>query len=99
MLNHEEAMIIEPAKELPVAPESITPRRCSNRVGYDGEKRTCGWNLFDQVVVLGDISSDAPTNSGETVILYGFACRSCGALLPDGLPPELYVKFNPDSDD
>ena len=79
--------------ELPVGEEFVSLRRCSNVVGEDDQSRVCGWHVFDPVVLLADVSAEAPSHQSGTLSFDALACRSCGAVQPDGLPVGLLGKL------
>jgi hypothetical protein len=91
--NLEENRMNADEKVLPVSAEFVSPRRCRNQVGCDNERRDCGWYVFDEVVILAEVSTEAPTQANEVLRYNGFACRSCGSLQPDGIPAEVIAKL------
>ena len=65
---------------------------CVNEHG-DPTPTRCGWSLFDEVILLVDLESKSIDGSNEVLRISGLACRSCGALQPDGIPSELIEKL------
>lgn len=88
-----------PSEAIGVDPEFFDLRKCSNaraclETTTGAERQVCGWRIFDEVVIVVDVSSQASENPGAAMRFKGLACRSCGALQPDGIPPEVIAKMN-----